>query len=502
MPFVTKSSPLYNGCKHALHMSGALGLAALAGVVLSSCAVGPNYRKPDLNSPEHWNRLGDADSSTSYTDKAEDLRQWWLRLDEPLLSELIDEALKANLDLRKAQARLREARARRAMAASAYYPSLSASGSASRRQSTKSTGVSSLGGTVSNQFSASFDARWEVDVFGGVRRSVEAADAEQALAEASLNDTQVSLVAEVARNYFEVRSFQIRLGIARSNLESQTETLQLTEFRSLAGLVSVQDVEQSRSIREQTLAQLPSLENSLAASMHSLDILLGQFPGSLHARLTSGGPLPKTPSQIAVGIPADTLRQRPDIRIAERRLAAETARVGVATAALYPSLSLSGSVGIEALTQASMGNGFGFFYSLLGGVTAPIFQGGRLRAQLEAQDAIREQALLSYEQAVLIALREVEDVLVALVRNRERAEALERAVEAAKNAALLARQRYSAGVIDFQSVVDTERSVLSLEDGLASTRAEGIFALIRLYKALGGGWSPKAELSQEERDNP
>jgi NodT family efflux transporter outer membrane factor (OMF) lipoprotein len=492
MPFVTKY-------KRAMHMPGVLGLTALTGVVLSSCAVGPNYRKPDLNSPEHWNRLGDADA---YTDKTGDLRQWWVRLDEPLLSELIDEALKANLDLRKAQARLREARARRAMAASAYYPSLSASGSASRRQSTKGTGTSLSGGTVSNQFSASFDAKWEVDVFGGVRRSVEAADAEQALAEASLNDTQVSLVAEVARNYFEVRSFQIRLDIAQSNLESQTETLQLTEFRSQAGLVSAQDVEQARSVREQTLAQLPSLENSLATSMHSLDILLGKLPGSLHTRLASGGPLPKMPSQIAVGIPADTLRQRPDIRVAERRLAAETARVGVATAALYPSLNLSGSVGIEALTQASMGNGFGFFYSLLGGVTAPIFQGGRLRAQLEAQDAVREQALLSYEQAVLTALREVEDVLVALVRNRERAEALERAVEAARNAALLARQRYSAGVIDFQSVVDTERSVLLLEDSLASTRAEGIFALIRLYKALGGGWSPKAEPSQDGKANP
>ena len=479
-------------------MSGIWGLAALLGLVLWGCAVGPDYRRPELNTPEGWSRLGEAGGPTKYTDKAEDLRQWWLKLEEPLLSELIDEALQANLDLRKAQARLREVRARRAVAASAYYPGLSASGSASRRQSTKSAGMNS-GGSVSNQFGASFDASWEADIFGGVRRSVEAADADQASAEASLEDTQVSLTAEVARNYFEVRSFQIRLAIARSNLASQTETLQLTEFRSQAGLVSAQDVEQARSVREQTLAQLPSLESSLASSMHSLDILLGKFPGSLHARLSSEAKLPAMPSQIAVGIPADTLRQRPDIRVAERRLAAETARVGVATAALYPALKLSGSVGLEALTQASTGNGLGFFYSLLAGVTAPIFQGGRLRAQLEAQDAIREQALLSYEQTVLSALREVEDVLVALVRNQERAEALERAAQAAKNAAMLARQRYSAGVIDFQSVVDTERSVLSLEDSLASTRAEGVFALIRLYKALGGGWMAP---SQTGKANP
>jgi len=498
MPLVTKPLPLYNKCKRAMPMSGVWGwmLAALVG-----CAVGPNYRQPDLASSEKWSRLDSANDALRYTDKAESLRQWWLKLDDLLLSEFVDEALQANLDLRKAQARLREVRARRAVAASAYYPNLSASGSASRRQSTKSAGMNS-GGTTSNAFSAGFDASWEADIFGGVRRSVEAANADQASAEASLEDTRVSLVAEVARNYFEVRSFQIRLAIARSNLESQTETLQLTEFRSQAGLVSAQDVEQAKSIREQTLAQLPSLESSLASSMHSLDILLGKIPGSLQTRLSSEAKLPEMPSQIAVGIPADTLRQRPDIRVAERKLAAETARVGVATAALYPSLKLSGSVGIEALTQASMGNGLGFFYSLLAGVTAPIFQGGRLRAQLEAQDAIREQALLHYEQAVLLALREVEDVLVALVRNRERAEALERAVEAAKNASLLARQRYSAGVIDFQPVVDTERSVLSLEDSLASTRAEGVFALIRLYKALGGGWFPETEPPQAGKENP
>jgi len=499
MPCVTNVLSIHQRWTGTVHMSGVLGLTMLMGVVLWGCAVGPNYRKPEFNAPEGWNRLGDADGSIGYVDKTEDLSQWWLKLDEPLLSELIDEALKANVDVRKAQARLREVRARRAVAASAYYPGLSASGSASRRQSTKGSGANTSGGSVSNQYNASFDASWEVDIFGGVRRSVEAADAEQALTEASLNDTQVSLAAEVARNYFEVRSFQIRLGIAQSNLASQTETLQLTEFRSQAGLVSAQDVEQARSAREQTLAQLPNLETSLASSMHSLDILLGKVPGSLYARLAVGGQLPEMPSQIAVGIPADTLRQRPDIRVAERRLAAETARVGVATAALYPALRLSGSVGVEALTQASMGNGTGFFYSLLAGVTAPIFQGGRLRAQLEAQDALREQALLGYEQAVLFALQEVENALVAIVRNKERAKALERAVEASKNAALLARQRYSAGVIDFQSVVDTERSVLSLEDSLASTRAEGIFALIRLYKALGGGWSPKTESSQVEK---
>jgi len=427
-----------------------------------------------------------------------DLGQWWRGLNDPLLSELMDQALEASPDLRKAQARLREARARRVVAGAAQYPSVSASGSARRNQSTGNTGT----GATGNQFSAGFDASWELDVFGGVRRGVEAAEADHESSEASLGDTQVSLVAEVARSYFEVRSLQIRLGIARSNLASQTETLQLTEFRAQAGLVSSQDVEQARSNREQTLALIPSLETSLAEAEHRLDVLLGQVPGSFHARLAKGGELPAMPSQVAVGIPADTLRQRPDVRVAERKLAAETARVGVAEAARYPSFKFSGSIGVEALTQASIGNGTSAFYSLLGGITAPIFYGGRLRAQVEVQDAVREQALVAYEQAVLGALQEVENALVALAQNRDRAEALRRAVEAARNAALLARQRYGAGVIDFQSVLETERSVLSLEDSLASTRADGVFALIRLYKALGGGWSPQAEARPAGKDAP
>jgi NodT family efflux transporter outer membrane factor (OMF) lipoprotein len=252
-------------------------------------------------------------------------------------------------------------------------------------------------------------------------------------------------------------------------------------------------VEQARSNREQTVAQIPNLDTSLAEAEHRLDILVGKAPGTLHARLSMGGALPEVPSQVAVGIPADTLRQRPDVRIAERKLAAETARVGVAEAARYPTFKLSGSIGLESLSQGATGSSSSASYSLLGGITGPLFNAGRLKNQVEAQNAVREQAQVAYEQAVLIALQDVENALVALARNRERSEALIRAAEAARTAARLARQRYGAGVIDFQSVIDTERTVLSVEDSLASTRADGIFALIRLYKALGGGWSQEAE---------
>ncbi len=208
----------------------------------------------------------------------------------------------------------------------------------------------------------------------------------------------------------------------------------------------------------------------------------------MNARLSVTGPLPETPSQVAVGIPAETLRQRPDVRAAERKLAAETARVGVAEAARYPSFKLSGSIGLDALVQSGAGS-TGIFYSLLGGVTAPIFNAGRLKNQVEAQDAVREQAQVAYEQTTLTALQEVENALVSIARNRERGEALTRAAAAARAAAELARQRYSAGVIDFQAVIDTQRTALSVEDSLASTHADEVFALIRLYKALGGGWS-------------
>ena len=459
----------------------------LAGLGLSGCvAVGPDYVPPTTEVPAGWAGLDPAAQPAMHAAASGDLGQWWQSLNDPLLSRLIDEALQASPDLRSAQAKLREARAYRTVAAAGQYPSVTASGSASRSRSSEEAGS----GATRNFFSAGFDASWELDMFGGVRRSVEAAEADLASTEASLENTRVSLVAEVALSYVDVRVLQNRLDIARSNLASQSETLQLTDWRAQAGLVSSQDVEQARSNREQTRALIPALEISLAESEHGLDILLGRAPGTLHGRLTAVNGLPAIPERIAVGIPADTLRQRPDVRAAERRLAAETARVGVAAAARYPSFDLSGSIGLEALTIDALGNSGAATSSLFAGITGPIFNAGRLRAQVEIQDAVREQAQVAYEQAILTALQDVEDALVSLVRNREREQALTRAAEAARNAVQMAQQRYSSGLIDFQSVLDTERSVLSIEDSLASTRGDDVLALIRLYKALGGGWAP------------
>lgn len=474
-------------------------LLMLAVIGLAGCAaVGPDYVPPATDVPTGWSNLDPAARPVASSETPADLSLWWQSLNDPLLSALVDEALRASPDLRSAQARLREARARRTVADAGRYPGVTASGSASRSHANEEIGS----GDTLNFFSAGFDASWEIDVFGGVRRSVEAAEDDVEASVASLENTQVSLASEVALDYVDVRTRQILLEIARDNLASQSETLQLTVWREQAGLVSSQDVEQARSNREQTRAQIPALETSLAESEHRLDILLGKVPGTLHARLAANGDLPVVPDQIAVGIPADTLRQRPDVRAAERKLAAETARVGVAEAARYPAFNLSGTIGLEALTLGALGSGNAVVSSLFAGITGPIFDAGRLRAQVEIQDAVREQALVAYEQTVLTALQDVENALVALVRNRERVEALASAVASVRNAAQLARQRYSAGLIDFQSVLDSERSVLVLEESLASARANGVQTLIRLYKALGGGWSPQAEILTVYKDAP
>lgn len=466
-----------------------LAASLLSFSLLSGCAmVGPDHRPPQTATPTAWFQLG-AGNTMVHAGEVGDLTRWWRIFDDPVLSGLVDEALAASPDVRSAQARLREARARRSVAAAALYPEVGASLDARRSRSSEETGS----GATRNVFSAGLDASWELDVFGGRRHGLEAAEAELAASAASLDDTRVTLAAEVALNYFELRALETRLDIARANLASQAETLQLTEWRAKAGLVSSQDVEQARANLENTRAQIPVLERNHAEAGHRLAILVGQAPGSLNARLAKAGGLPTLPAKVAVGIPADTLRQRPDVRAAERRLAAATARVGEAEAARYPGFALSGSIGLEALTFGALGSGSAGTYSLLAAVSAPLFNAGRLAAQVEIQDAAREQALIDYQRTVLTALGEVENALVALKRSRERETALADALAAARNAALLAKNRYSAGLIDFQSVLDSERSVLAIEDNLAGTRADGVAALVRLYKALGGGSQPPSE---------
>ncbi len=464
----------------------ALAVALAAAILLASCAAaGPDYLAPEPAAPVTWQGAAAAKVAVAQTAPA-DLANWWRQLGDSTLNGLIEQALQNSLDLRTARAKLREARARRALAGADRFPAVSASAAASR---TKASAESGNGATL-DLYSAGFDASWEPDVSGGLRRSEEAAQADLDASEASLHGTQVSLTAEVALNYVELRAFQSRLDIAKANAASQSETLNLTRWRAEAGLTTVLDVEQARSNLEQTRAQIPSLETSRTETEHRLEILLGQQPGSLGPALARPAKMPQIPKRVIAPIPADTLRQRPDVRAAERKLAAETARVGVAEAERYPSFTLSGSLGLEALSLGALTGGGAAAQTLLGSIAAPVFDAGRIRQQIAIQTAVQEQALVNYESTVLAALEEAENALAALAHTRQRQVNLQNATNAARLAALLARHRYTAGVTDFQTVLDTERTVLTLEDSLTASEAEHVSALIQLYKALGGGWPP------------
>jgi NodT family efflux transporter outer membrane factor (OMF) lipoprotein len=421
------------------------------------------------------------------TGATSDLATWWARLGDDTLSALVTRALAANTDVRVARERLREARAQRAIAHSQLYPTVNVSGSASGNKRDEADATGTFGGSI--------DASWEPDVFGGTRAAVRAADADVLAIEQDLRSVQVSLAAEVALTYVELRGLQTRLDIARRNEASQAETLELTEWRRQAGLASSMDVEQARTNVEQTRAQIPTSESAITQSMHRLAVLAGEQPTALIPTLSHATPLPTLPNASVIGIPAETLRQRPDVVAAEHRVTAAVARVASARASLYPSFSLSGSIGAEVLTGVLSG-GTTVFSSLAGRVAQTIFDGGRLRQQVVVQAAAQEQTIAAYEGAVLTALEDVENALTAFEKRRQRLDALERAQEAARMAAQLARDQYTAGLADFQRVLDTERTVLSVEESVVTTRTERVTAVIQLYKALGGGWSATAAAAE------
>lgn len=468
----------------------------LAGMVLTlllaGCAVGPDYRTPEVSAPAAWHSTMKG-GLKSVSPEAAQLARWWNGLDDPQLSRLIEQAVANNLDLKLAQARLSEARARRGVSAADRFPTLNARAGANRSRSSEEMGFG--GGSIGETWSAQFDASWELDVFGGKRRALEAADASLEASREDLRDVQVSLLAEVALNYVELRSYQARLAIALSNLATQTETWQIARWRHEAGLTTQLDEDQARLNLEQTRSQLPALQTGLEQSKNRLAVLLGRKPGEL-AKLETPAAIPHIPVEVAVGIPADTLRNRPDLRRAERQLAAATAQVGVATAALYPNFSLSGTLGLQALSSANLLQASARMFSVAANAGWVLFDAGRIRQNIEVQNALQEQALIRYESAVLGALRDVENALVAYAEEQNRRVALADAVQAAQSAARLAANQYAAGLIDFQAVLDTQRSLLSLQDQLSQSEAAVTANLARLFKALGGGWT--AESSGEK----
>ena len=448
---------------------------------LTACASVPlpsTGKLPDTV-PTQWS-AGAANAEVAPTE----LAAWWQRFDDPALVALVVKALDANTSVKSAQAALRQARALAEVQQARLGPSLGLSASAQRSD----TGITD----ANNAFKASASASWEPDLFGGNGASAKASEADAQASAASLSSVQVSLAAEVASSYINLRGLQTRLTIARSNLAAQEETLQITRWRAQAGLVSSLDVAQAVSAAEQTQAQIPTLQSSESQALNALAVLTGQVPGTLKATLSDASPIPTAPADLALAFPADTLRQRPDVRAAELKVHSALSRMAAADAARYPSFNLSGSIGLSSLTLGALTDGASVVRSLLTSVSLPLLDGGAAKAQVRAQEAALDQARVALEGTVLTALQDVEDALVAIQGNSERLMRLQAAASAAANAELLARQRYESGLIDFTTVLSTQRTLLSAQDSVVATQANLSADHVRLYKALGGGWQPEA----------
>ncbi len=446
----------------------------------------------DIVLPAVWSRYPSASTPGPVSSAtASPLGLWWQHFNDPLLDQLIAQALQANSTIKIAKAALLQSRALRDVSAAGLMPGINASASTQRSKA----GDASPG----NTFNAGFDASWEPDIFGGKRSALQVGEANAQASAASLADVQVSIAAEVAVSYIQLRGAQARLTIARNNLASQSETLQITNWRVQAGLLTSLEGEQARAANEQTRAQLPILESAVAQLRHSLAVLCAEAPEQasslLQVQLALPAPVPQAGDDLVLSIPAETLRQRPDVRAAEYQVNAALARVSQADAARYPQLQISGSLGLRALTLGALSNSAALISAILAKVAVPVFDAGAGRAQVRAQQAAFEQARLSYQSTVLIALKEVEDALVALAGDRERLLRLRNAADAAANAALMARQRYASGLVDFQTVLETQRSLLSTQDAVASTTTDLSADHVRLYKALGGGWQADADPS-------
>ena len=479
--------------------SGVVALMLLSGIaafaLTSGCAVGPNYHPPTTN-------VGTAFVNGAQTNlrSAPIAVTWWIGFNDPILNGLIDRARATNQDVRIAVARLQEARALRNSAIADAFPVVNVYGDYTK--SLSSVDASPFPLTRSQRqlqlFSTGFDATWELDIFGRVRRSIEAGSAEVAATEADLQDTLISLIAEVARNYFELRGQQNLLAVARSNAENQKETLDLTVFRFKAGRATELDTARAQSQWTATMAAIPPLEAAIQHSMNRLAVLIAEQPGALEAQLASPAPLPGLPDFTDIGSPADLLRRRPDIRSAERSLAAATARIGVATADLFPRVTFNGNLGWSAKDFSGLGKAGSDTYSFGPQITWAALDLGHVSARMKAAHARADAELARYEKTVLTALEETENALVDFGKEQSRRDYLSESARSAGEAMALARQRYEAGVSDFLSVLDAQRTQLDVEAQLAQSQTRTATSLVAIYKALGGGWeiNQPTELTQ------
>ncbi|HET9389338.1 MAG TPA: efflux transporter outer membrane subunit [Steroidobacteraceae bacterium] len=484
--------------------------AALIGAFVApgGCAVGPDYRTPQIAVPDRYEAVpaarNEAPLSPPQAAQA-DLSHWWRQFHDRQLDDLVQRALKSNLDLQVAASRIRQAREQEIVAGAARLPSVSATGLAARlhsntnplaglggqpggSQSNGSSSASAGGPVTFDLYSIGFDATWEVDIFGGVRRGVEAARANTEAAAWQMRDAQVSLSAEVANTYLGLRTTQARLAIRQQSTRHQEELLQLTDARARNGFVTELDVNQQRTQLEATRAEIPELQAQERAAVHALGVLLGQEPDSLAGELAQETAVPAVPSDLPVGLPSELLRRRPDVRRAERQLAAATAGVGVAVADLYPKFNLLGALSLSASSPGQLLDGSSFKELGAGLVSWPLFAAGKLRANVHATEEQQTQAYLAYRKSVLVALQDAEDSLVRYTAEQRRLVSLRDSLTAAASSRHIAEEQYRAGMVTFIDVLTATNSELTAQDQVAQSTQALAQDLVSVYKALGGGW--------------
>lgn len=468
-------------------------ITVLGATLLSACAVGPDFKTPASNAPQTFAHAAHPEFSRQGIEVA-----WWKLFKDSELSALVDQTLQHNYDLQTARANLLEARALYMEAGLNLAPTITSH--AYYTEQKRSVGALNNRAFVPRElklYNTGFDAFWEVDFFGRVRRNVEASSDEVEAQEASLRDLGVSLIAEVARNYFQLRGLQNQLAVAKKNAENQTETLKITQVRLDSGRGTELDTSRAIAQLDSTRAIIPPLQSAIYRTIHRLSVLTGKLPGALINKLERPAPMPRIPDTIHIGNPAELLRRRPDIRIAERTLAAATARIGVATADLFPRVTFVGTIALEAKNLSGVGAAGSDAYSLGPRISWAFLDMGRVYARIKAADASAEASLAQYEQTVLNALEETENALVNYNQERARQALLDSAAQASERADELAHLRFKEGVSDFLTVLDAELRLLQDQDRLALSETTTATALAALYKALGGGWEYTMETARK-----
>ena len=459
----------------------------LAGLALIStgCMIGPKYQRPETAAPRQWPAV----TVRGVSPGEPVVEEWWKSFHDPVLESLVDRALKSNLDLQLAIAHIDEARANRGVAQSALAPQVSGNASIVRdRQVLFGLPFGPLT-YESNQYQGLFDMSWEADVFGRLRSEVRAATADLAAQQNDARNVWIILLGDVASNYAQLRGYQLRLIIAARNIGIQQDTFELTRALAAAGQATERDVAQAEAQLESRRATVPQLETGRDTAIHRLSVLLGSEPGALITELSQIAPLPVAPPAVPVGLPSELLERRPDIRTSEAQLAAATARVGEAKADFFPKFSLTGNAGRESTQLHLLALGLGNVFSFGPSISVPVFTAGRIRANVAVQQARVKEAAATYRSTVLIAMEETENALVSYSNEQERRDRLQRVTQADRKALDLAQVQYKAGLADFLTVLDAERTLSQNEDDLAQSQTTVTISLISLYKALGGGWS-------------